>query len=98
MVYAIVVSRGSPDDSQICKLAAFNFVMVLRSYIYIHNSQAKRQSITTMPSTFTHEFNASAFKAKVSFSTGIFINGQFLDGSDNTTIEYYDLPLSLINY
>jgi aldehyde dehydrogenase (NAD+) len=49
-----------------------------------------------MPSTFTHEFNASAFKGKVSFSTGIFINGQFQDGSDKTTIEYYDLPLSLI--
>ncbi|KAG0699497.1 aldehyde dehydrogenase domain-containing protein [Suillus ampliporus] len=40
-----------------------------------------------MPSTFTHEFNAHAFKAKVSFSTGIFINGQFQDGSDNTTID-----------
>jgi aldehyde dehydrogenase (NAD+) len=40
-----------------------------------------------MPSTFTHEFNASAFKGKVSFSTGLFINGQFLDGSDNTTID-----------
>ncbi|KAG1767109.1 aldehyde dehydrogenase domain-containing protein [Suillus occidentalis] len=40
-----------------------------------------------MPSTFTHEFNASAFKGKVSFSTGIFINGQFQDGSDNSTID-----------
>ncbi|KAG2120168.1 aldehyde dehydrogenase [Suillus cothurnatus] len=41
-----------------------------------------------MPFTFTHEFNAPAFKGKVSFNTGLFINGQFLDGSDNTTIEY----------
>ncbi|KAG1736643.1 aldehyde dehydrogenase domain-containing protein [Suillus paluster] len=40
-----------------------------------------------MPSTFTHEFNAHAFKGKVSFSTGIFVNGQFQDGSDNTTID-----------
>ncbi|OJA12632.1 hypothetical protein AZE42_04484 [Rhizopogon vesiculosus] len=40
-----------------------------------------------MPSTFTHEFNTPAFKGKVSFSTGLFINGQFVDGSDNTTID-----------
>ncbi|KAG1837328.1 Aldehyde/histidinol dehydrogenase [Suillus subalutaceus] len=40
-----------------------------------------------MPSTFAHEFNTPTFKAKVSFSTGLFINGQFLDGSDNTTID-----------
>ncbi|KAG2030715.1 aldehyde dehydrogenase domain-containing protein [Suillus americanus] len=40
-----------------------------------------------MPSTFTHEFNTPAFKGKVSFNTGLFINGQFLDGSDNTTID-----------
>ncbi|KAG1817365.1 aldehyde dehydrogenase domain-containing protein [Suillus variegatus] len=40
-----------------------------------------------MPSAFTHEFNTPAFKGKVSFSTGLFINGQFLDGSDNTTID-----------
>lgn len=50
-----------------------------------------------MPSTFTHEFNAPAFKAKVSFNTGLFINGQFVDGSDNTTIEYA-LHLSSINH
>ncbi|OAX35843.1 aldehyde dehydrogenase [Rhizopogon vinicolor AM-OR11-026] len=40
-----------------------------------------------MPSAFTHEFNTPAFKGKVSFSTGLFINGQFVDGSDNTTID-----------
>ncbi|OAX35879.1 aldehyde dehydrogenase [Rhizopogon vinicolor AM-OR11-026] len=40
-----------------------------------------------MPSVFTHEFNTPAFKGKVSFSTGLFINGQFVDGSDNTTID-----------
>ncbi|EGN97195.1 hypothetical protein SERLA73DRAFT_57037 [Serpula lacrymans var. lacrymans S7.3] len=40
-----------------------------------------------MPSTFTHEFNHPTFKGNVSFSTGIFINGQFVDGSDNTTID-----------
>ncbi|KAG2070614.1 aldehyde dehydrogenase [Suillus decipiens] len=40
-----------------------------------------------MPSTFTHEFNTPTFKAKVSFSTGLYINGQFVDGSDNTTLD-----------
>jgi hypothetical protein len=50
-----------------------------------------------MPSTFAHEFKTPTFKAKVAFRTGLFINSQFVDGSDNTTIEY-DLPLSLINH
>ncbi|KAG2357373.1 aldehyde dehydrogenase domain-containing protein [Suillus spraguei] len=40
-----------------------------------------------MPSTFTHQFDTPTFKAKVSFSTGLFINGQFVDGSDNTTLD-----------
>jgi aldehyde dehydrogenase (NAD+) len=40
-----------------------------------------------MPGVFTHEFNTAAFKGKVSFNTGIFINGQFVDGSDGTTID-----------
>ena len=40
-----------------------------------------------MPSIFTHEFNTPTYKGKVSFSTGIFINGQFVDGSDGKTIE-----------
>ncbi|KAI6042822.1 aldehyde dehydrogenase [Pisolithus marmoratus] len=41
-----------------------------------------------MPTTFTHEFNTPVYKGKVSFNTGLFINGQFVDGSDGTTIEY----------
>lgn len=56
--------------------------------LYIPNSHPHNSHIPIMPSTFAHEFNAPAFKGKVSFSTGIFINGQFVDGSDNTTIEY----------
>ena len=40
-----------------------------------------------MPSTFTHEFDTPVYKGKVSFNTGIFINGQFVDGSDDKTIE-----------
>ncbi|KAF8472252.1 aldehyde dehydrogenase domain-containing protein [Russula ochroleuca] len=37
--------------------------------------------------TFSHEFNYETFKGKVSFPTGIFIDGQFSAGSDNTTID-----------
>ncbi|KAI6040401.1 aldehyde dehydrogenase [Pisolithus marmoratus] len=40
-----------------------------------------------MPTTFTHEFNTPAYKGKVSFNTGLFINGQFVDGSNGTTID-----------
>ncbi|KAI6141255.1 aldehyde dehydrogenase [Pisolithus tinctorius] len=40
-----------------------------------------------MPSIFTHEFNTPVYKGKVSFNTGLFINGQFVDGSDGTTID-----------
>ena len=38
--------------------------------------------------TFSHEFNYDTFKGKVNFPTGVFINGQFSAGSNNTTIEY----------
>lgn len=38
--------------------------------------------------TFSHEFNYEAFKGKVNFSTGIFIDGQFSAGSNGTSIEY----------
>jgi hypothetical protein len=40
-----------------------------------------------MPATFTHEFDTPAYKGKTSFSTGLFIGGKFVDGSDQTTIE-----------
>ncbi|KAI6100131.1 aldehyde dehydrogenase [Pisolithus sp. B1] len=40
-----------------------------------------------MPIVFTHEFNTPVYKGKVSFNTGLFINGQFVDGSDGTTID-----------
>ncbi|KAH7906196.1 aldehyde dehydrogenase domain-containing protein [Hygrophoropsis aurantiaca] len=39
-----------------------------------------------MPSTFTHKFDA-VFKGTVSFNTGIYINGEFTDGSDKTEID-----------
>ncbi|KAI6100125.1 aldehyde dehydrogenase [Pisolithus croceorrhizus] len=40
-----------------------------------------------MPTAFAHEFNTPVYKGKVSFNTGLFINGQFVDGSDGTTID-----------
>ncbi|KAI6156123.1 aldehyde dehydrogenase [Pisolithus thermaeus] len=40
-----------------------------------------------MPIVFTHEFNTPVYKGKVSFNTGLFINGQFVDGLDGTTID-----------
>ncbi len=40
-----------------------------------------------MPHVFTHHFHGQ-YKGKSHFSTGLFINGQFVDGSDNTYIEY----------
>ena len=38
--------------------------------------------------TFSHEFNYEAFRGKVDFPTGVFIDGQFSAGSSDTTIEY----------
>src|SRR6267154_1867808 len=38
--------------------------------------------------TFSYEFNYEAFKGKVNFPTGVFIDGQFSAGSNGTTIEY----------
>jgi len=42
---------------------------------------------TTMPGTFTHSFDNHYFKGKTSFSTGLFIDGEFVDGSDKTEID-----------
>ncbi|KAF8584887.1 aldehyde dehydrogenase [Ramaria rubella] len=43
-----------------------------------------------MPTTFTHSFDNHYFKGKTSFSTGLFINNEFVDGSDNTTIDIFN--------
>ncbi|KAI6146136.1 aldehyde dehydrogenase [Pisolithus tinctorius] len=40
-----------------------------------------------MPTIFNHVFNTPVYKGEVSFSTGLFINGEFVDGSDGTTID-----------
>ncbi|KAJ3933927.1 MAG: aldehyde dehydrogenase [Lentinula lateritia] len=41
----------------------------------------------TMTSIFTHEFNTPIYKGKTSFNTGLYINGQFVEGSDKNTID-----------
>jgi len=38
-------------------------------------------------STFAYEFNSPSYKGKVSFPTGVFIDGEFSDGSEGSTIE-----------
>ena len=48
--------------------------------------------------TFSYEFSHEAYKGKVNFPTGVFIDGQFSAGSNGTTIEYvvvvcYELPV-----
>ena len=41
-----------------------------------------------MSAHFSYEFDTPAYKGKVSFPTGLYIGGKFVDGSDKTTIEY----------
>ena len=43
--------------------------------------------IPIMPETFTYEFDTTVYKGKTSFSTGLFINGKFVDGSEGGLIE-----------
>ncbi|KAM6488958.1 aldehyde dehydrogenase [Amanita muscaria] len=40
-----------------------------------------------MPQVFTYDFDSPQYKGKSSFSTGLFINGQFVDGVDGTYID-----------
>lgn len=40
-----------------------------------------------MPTTFEYDFDTPVFKGKSTFSTGLLINGQFVDGSEGKTIE-----------
>ena len=49
-----------------------------------------------MPSVFTHAFDTPTYKGKTEFNTGLFINGQFIDGSNKTDIEYVCLRLQYI--
>ncbi|KAJ7148005.1 aldehyde dehydrogenase [Mycena filopes] len=40
-----------------------------------------------MPSTFTRSFDTPSYKGTVTVPTGLFINGTFVDGSEQTTID-----------
>ncbi|KAI0070004.1 aldehyde dehydrogenase [Panus rudis PR-1116 ss-1] len=40
-----------------------------------------------MPQIFSHNFDTASFKGKVEFSTGLFINGQWVDGAEGKTID-----------
>ncbi|KAF8345041.1 NAD-dependent aldehyde dehydrogenase [Amanita rubescens] len=40
-----------------------------------------------MPSTFTYQFDTPTYSGKTSFNTGLFINNQYVDGSNNTYID-----------
>ncbi|EMD41319.1 hypothetical protein CERSUDRAFT_120461 [Gelatoporia subvermispora B] len=40
-----------------------------------------------MPSTFEYTWDTPVYKGSTSFSTGLYINGKFIDGSNNTTID-----------
>ncbi|KAK7457118.1 hypothetical protein VKT23_010418 [Stygiomarasmius scandens] len=40
-----------------------------------------------MSAHFSYEFDTPAYKGKVSFPTGLYIGGKFVDGSDKTTID-----------
>jgi aldehyde dehydrogenase (NAD+) len=40
-----------------------------------------------MPQNFTHEWNTPVYKGKADFSTGLFIGGEFVDGSNKSEIE-----------
>ena len=40
-----------------------------------------------MPSNFVKQWDTPKYKGKTSFSTGLFINGQFTDGVEGKLIE-----------
>jgi hypothetical protein len=41
-----------------------------------------------MPQIFSREWDTDVYKGKTSFNTGLFINGQYVDGRKGTTIEW----------
>lgn len=51
-----------------------------------------------MPSQFVKEFDTPAYKGKVTVNTGVFINNEWRDGSDNTTIEYVCFRLCVVAF
>lgn len=47
-----------------------------------------------MSPTYTHKFDTPVFRGDVSIKTGLFIDGQFVEGSNKTTIEYVAIGFS----
>ncbi len=43
---------------------------------------------TSIMTSFTYQFDTPTYKGSSSFSTGLFIGGKFVNGSDGGTIEY----------
>ena len=41
---------------------------------------------------FEYQWDTPSYKGKTSFSTGLFIDGKWVDGSNSTTIEYVHNP------
>jgi len=41
-----------------------------------------------MPNEFTYKFDTELYKASVTFNTGLFIDGEFVDPVEGGTIEY----------
>ena len=44
-----------------------------------------------MPETFSQEWDTPVYKGKTSFNTGLFINGQYVDGVKGKTIEWVQI-------
>lgn len=49
-----------------------------------------------MPSIFTHQWDTPVYKGSTSINTGLFINGEFVDGVKNTTIEYVRVYINFV--
>ena len=51
-----------------------------------------------MPETFTYNFETPVYKGQTTFSTGLFIDGKFVDGVNKGTIEcVFSFLTNLVN-
>lgn len=66
-------------------------VFDLQSHEHVDDSPSlplpSSATVRDMPSTWTHTFEQGIFKGTVDVSTGLFINGQFVDSLAQKTIE-----------
>jgi len=47
-----------------------------------------------MPNEFTYKFDTELYKASVTFNTGLFIDGEFVDPVEGETIECVSVTIS----